>query len=289
MKRLLALFVLAVPFSVSAATLTGKVETLFPKCRGCAPVVRIENGDTKTRVRGELALEVAAFDGETVTLTGAAGKKGEFEANGFAPGKESAFITGTVELVKFRCPPGARCIAIARTPKVYLNTVDGRRILVAQPDAKDIGLLQLEGALVTVRGDVKKPRGGEPTLYPETKKNLFVKAFLEKFKRGMNGQTHRATLQNGETILVSGSTLGDKTTVWMSGKMGQERISGAAMFEATSASDRVPVVPRILPMRPVTDEDGTNVARNASTLGGQGNANAKTHSEGAAAAGIARD
>lgn len=303
MNRILAALVLfTVPFTAFAVPssegpmihprapkteVTGTVKVAYPRCMGCPPVVSIQDGDSWTQVTGDLALDVAAFDGKVVTVKGREGRNGSLDANGFAPGTSGAFVTGTVELADPNCPPNARCV-----PKVYLKVGD-RKILVK--DGYKYGLTGLEGATVTVRGDVVQYRcapgtrclGSEPTLNVFEDRNILVRGRIEKLAHGMNGQTHIATLDNGETLLVSGKKWADRNfhTVWMSGKMTYERISGAPMFKATSASAGVPVVAAIEPF-PRGLGDGANVSRDAGTTGGAGATNAPA---GASGAGILRD
>jgi len=300
MNRILAALVLfSVPFTALAAPssegpmihpiaptyeLTGKVQVLYPRCPGCPPVVRVQNGDEGyTTIKGDLALDVAAFDGKVVTVKGE-GNGTNFEASGFAPGKSNQFVTGTVELVAPNCPPNARC-----AQKVYLNTGD-RKILVG--DGYQYGLTSLEGAKVTIRGEVVSYRclGCEPTLHVDASRNIWVRGRIEKLSHGMNGQTHTATLDNGSSILVSGPKWADRNfnTIWMSGKMTYERISGAPMFKATSGSKGVPVVAAILPFpRGLGDASGANVSRDSGTTGGV--AGSATNVAPASGAGILRD
>ena len=279
MKHLLAaLTLLALPLSAFATPsdegpmihpvapktqVTGKVSVAYPRCPGCLPVVSIGEGADWTRVTGDLALDVAAFDGKVVTVKGEPGDSGALKANGFAPGASSDFVTGTIELASPDCPPNARCAA-----KVYINTGD-RKIVVK--DGWQYGLTGLEGAKVTLRGEVVHYRclGCESTLTLDDR-NIWVRARIEKLPHGMNGQTHTGTLDNGESLLISGRKWEDRNfaTVWMSGKMTFERISGIPMFKATSASKAVPVLPAVNPFGPRPLGDGSNVARDAGTTGG---------------------
>jgi hypothetical protein len=304
MKRILAALLFSVPFSALAvpsdngpmihpeapkSEVTGTVSVLYPRCPGCPPVVRVNDGDSYTTIKGNLALDVAAFDGRVVTVKGG-GTSSSFEANGFAPGKSLRFVTGTVSLESPDCPPNARC-----AQKVYL-TVDGRKILVK--DGFQFGLTGLEGATVTIRGDVIQYRGcapgtrcigSEPELHVEEARNLWVRGRIEKLAHGMNGQTHLLTLDNGETVLVAGKNWDDRNfaTVWLNGKMSFERISGAPMFAASSASKGVPVVASIQPFPMLGGMgDGANVARDAGTAGGVAGSGAPTG--GAEGAGVAR-
>lgn len=271
---------------------TGKVQVLYPRCGpGCPPVVRVQNGDAGyVTITGNLALDVAAFDGKVLTVKGDAGSNGSLDANGFAPGTSNQFVTGTVELVSPNCPANARC-----AQKVYLD-VGNRKILVK--DGFQYGLTGLEGATVTIRGNLVQYRcapgtrclGSEPTLVVEEGKNILVRGRIEALAHGMNGQTHLATLDNGETLLVSGKKWADRNfnTVWMSGKMTTERISGTPMFKATSASAGVPVVAAIEPFPMRGLGDGANVTRDAGTTGGVGATNAPA-AGGAEAAGMSRN
>lgn len=301
MNRLIlaALATLALPLTASAVPssegpmihpvapktqVTGTVKVAYPRCRGCLPVVSIENGTEWTRITGDLALDVAAFDGKTVTVKGEPGNDGALSANGFAPGKSADFVTGTVVLASPDCPPNARCAA-----KVYLDTGD-RKIVVT--DGWQYGLTALEGAKVTLRGEVVHYRclGCESTLTVNEDRNILVRARIEKLAHGMNGQTHIGTKDNGETVLISGKKWEDRNfaSVWLSGKMTTERISGAPMFRATSASKSIPVIPAVDPFlpRPVVS-DGSNVSRDAGTTGGAAANPAPAGT--AAGAGILRD
>ena len=298
MNRILAALVLfTVPFTAFAVPssegpmihptapkteLTGKVQVLYPRCFGCPPVVRVQNGNAGyTTIKGDLALDVAAFDGKVVTVKGQ-GNGSNFDASGFAPGTSNKFVTGTVELASPNCPPNARC-----AQKVYLNTGD-RKILVG--DGFQYGLIALEGAKVTIRGEVVSYRclGCEPTLNVDADRNIWVRARIEALEHGMNGQTHIATLDNGETLLVSGPKWADRNfnTIWMSGKMGTEMISGAPMFRATSGSKGLPVIPAVDPFPFRGLGDGANVSRDAGTTGGTTNAAVGAPASGA---GILRD
>lgn len=86
---------------------------------------------------------------------------------------------------------------------------------------------------------------------------------------------------------MSHASNGTTPTLWLNGKMSFERISGAPMFAASSASKAVPVVASIQPFPLGGMGDGANVSRDAGTTGNVAGSGASTSA--AEGAGISRE
>lgn len=265
MPRLLAVALFLAPSAALATplvTMTGKVSVVQPACfrAPCPEQVRIVHEDGSSyEISGEMRADLEAYDGKTVTIK-SNDVDGTLEVFGFAPGTSADFVTGRLSLESPNCPPNARC-----APNAYI-TENGRKILVPAPESFE--LHSVDGALVTLRGFLDST-GEELTLRRKPNTNVLVRGLLEKLPRGMNGQTHTLTFENGQSILVSGRRWADRNgkTVWLNAKISFERISGQPMLVSNIASRPVvPEAPVELPFGAGAGE-GTNVARDSQTNG----------------------
>ncbi len=241
---------------------TGRVEVSVPRCYPgpCKPIVALADGDRWMRVRGDLVADLQAFDRKVVTVKGVAKGRStpapSIEAVGFAPGRSDEFITGVVELRNDpACPPNARCRPIV-----------GIRMGTVIYDVKDLDLAgrlhALSGATVTLKGPTTFYRCPcNPGFLGGVESPIAVRGQYHPFRHGMNGQTGRLTVAPGRHLLVSGKKWADRSgkVVWMSGILGQERISGATMLRATTASRPVQGALPMIVAEPLAG--GSNVGR----------------------------
>ncbi len=262
------------------SSVTGTIEVSYPRCvdASCRPIVHLRAGDEIWEVTGEYFRDLEAFHRKTVTVQGrkdTGNGERKLDVVGFAPGRSREFVTGVV-----RDTSGCdRTIPSHCHYSVEIQTSWGMPIKVLDP-ALAQELSQLDGATVTVRGTVARPRcppgarcmgGGPLELVPTAGSNLSVKGVLKTLlhttevrEPGFENATHGLALPNGAFVPVYAKyrwTDRIDSTVWLTGRFDGRKL------HVTRASKSIKPDELPIDLGSGSPADGANVARGADTDG----------------------
>ena len=201
----------------------------------CPPAVTVG----RTKISGPLAVDLAAYAGNKVTVLGTK-NAGTLEAAGFAAGDSKNFVTGTVTNTN-TCAAGEKCDPHwAIKMGNYLISVDSNPTL-------DKALPSLEGSTVTLRGVTTPftcPVGADcvrldsGTFKWNSGTDISVKGSYTKDQYALNGETGVLSSATGSSIPTSGTVkTGGSGEVWATGKIGFDPIGGGAVLRVTSSKE----------------------------------------------------
>ena len=290
MKTLLALLVFAAP-AVAFATspvpdntfgsLTGTVKITPVVCvrTPCPPMVTVEGANgVSVRVTGELLRDVESLRGKEITVKGVVSGH-TMNVSAVAPGRSQDFVTGIVHntTVCDRMVP-ANCRYSFDIEQI------GGGIIKVTDEAFAKGLSQLDGALVSVKGNVTSGpcRAGQicialyqPTLWPDHRANIWVRARLSPAYHTMEAvyppvehAKYFGEFANGNSSAIFTGKNYDKLIdrdVWFSGAFDGDK------FRVTKSGSPVvpdPIVEPIFPWSNGGVTGGSNVSIGANTNGG---------------------
>lgn len=258
-------------------TFTGRVKITQVMCirAPCPPIVEIVGDDGEVlHVRGSMLRDVESLRGKEITVKGNV-RGGSMDVSALAPGRSKSFVTGTVRnttVCTRSLPPQCRY-------SVDIVTADGGVVKVTDEKFAK-GLSQLDGATVSIKGTVTNtpcPPGRvciqlyQPTLWPDSQANIWVKGTLENayhimlYQPGVEYANYFLRFPNGgQTAVFTKKNWSDRvdSEAWYSGSFDGDK------FRATKAGYGMVPDPAIQPFPwSIGANDGSNVSRDASTDG----------------------